>query len=44
MVTGKGKVFCEDANIRVGASGERDPGDRSAMSRNAFDSYHTIME
>ena len=44
MLTGKGKVFCEDADISVGAGGKRDPGDRSAMSRNALDGYHTIME
>ena len=44
MLRGEGEVFCEDANIKVGAGGKRDPGDRSAMSRNALDGYHTIME
>ena len=44
MLTGKGKVFSEDADIRVGAGGKRDPGDQSAMSRNALDGYHSIME
>ena len=44
MLTGKREVFCEDADIKVGAGGKRDLGDRSAMSQNALDGYHTIME
>jgi len=44
VLTGKGELFCEDADIKVGAGGKRGPGDRSATSRTVPDGYRTIVE